>query len=169
MLWQRFYLHSFTTTPIVLAGDILGCLLHCFFIGPLHQTPISWMHAEGWDRIHFCVRNVCNLLSCVCVFALMVGAAVDNCPFWGKKSTDLPPALLCLILLLAQPWACLVTFDMQMIGPYWWQRTQWQVFTEFECKHYTHRRIKKKSFLSYNIFLCLQRQASWSELLGRWI
>lgn len=61
-----------------------------------------------------------------------------------EKSTDLPPALLCLIPLLAQPWACLVTFDMQMMRPYWQERTPWQVFTEFECKQNTHTRTHKK-------------------------
>ena len=69
-----------------------------------------------------CVCVCLCVCVCVCVFVSRLWAAVSS--HLGEKSTDLPPALLCLIPLLAQPWACLVTFDMHMIGPYWRARTQ---------------------------------------------
>lgn len=33
----------------------VGCMLHCFFVRPLHQTLISCVHGEGRGRIRVCV------------------------------------------------------------------------------------------------------------------
>lgn len=97
------------------------------------------------------LRNLCvsTLRGCVCLYG---GSELLSSRLW-EKQTDLSPALQCLIPLLAQPWACLVTFDTQMIGPYWRERAHMTgVYrgNRAECKYTAfHKHAEKNSVVHY--------------------